>query len=254
MSSRQRQPGVHVVEYQSISEPHIEGSNDAWWGIAKMYVKAQDHDARYLLANELICCRLAAALGLPVLPGEIAQHPDGRKCWITPQISIANTTLPPTSLEQVVAAQPTVVAGMVVFDCWVRNDDRSADNLLFDPRLGVWLIDHEHCLAGRTGESFGALERLTEALPNWSEFRHADLDQDALAFWITRIRSVPTTPIDQALDEARSRGLITRPQQAELKRFLLARKERIDSLVRRFWDDGSATHPYVGGLFDEGSA
>ncbi|MGF0312494.1 hypothetical protein [Rhodococcus sp. IEGM1428] len=252
--TKHRLPGVHVLEYQNIAEPHVEGSNDAWWGVAKMYVKAQDHDAKYLLANELICCRLAAALGLPVLPGEIAQHPDGRKCWVTPQISLSDVSLPPTDLDRMMAAQPGVVAGTVVFDCWVRNDDRTADNLLFDPRLGIWLIDHEHCLAGRTGESFGELRRVVDEQPGWSDFRDRTIDTSAIEYWTMRVRSLPITPVEQALEEAFLRGLINRAQQAELKTFLLARKEKIDTLVKTFVSAPPSMEPSVGGLFDEGGA
>jgi hypothetical protein len=38
---------------------------------------------------------------------------------------------------------------VVVFDAWVANEDRHANNLLVDKQLTLWLIDHDLALGGR---------------------------------------------------------------------------------------------------------
>ena len=153
---RKLRPGIRVEEFIPIEDPDDQGTYETWWGRARVHAKIHDPAKPFMLANELIGTRLAAALGLPTLPGEIARSFDGRNCWVTPRISESGTTSPPPATEAQIAAEyPNVVAGMLAFDSWIHNVDRTADNVLFDPRLGVWLIDHENSLAEPDGRAFG---------------------------------------------------------------------------------------------------
>ncbi|GAF48823.1 hypothetical protein RW1_060_00320 [Rhodococcus wratislaviensis NBRC 100605] len=214
------------------------GTRESWWGVARVHVKAQEPDAKYMLANELICCRLAAAMGLPVLPGEIAMHPNGRNCWITPQIQLGGMSLPPVDESRVVADQPIVSAGMYAFDWWVRNEDRHVDNVLFDPRLGIWLIDHEDCLGGATGDRMDALLRTINAPLGWHMFRDQPLDPTHVGVWVARIKALPLPAIDGPLQEAYERNLLSRSDQIKLKAFLVDRRAILDSLLRNTADIG----------------
>ncbi|MGY2036598.1 hypothetical protein ACW9HF_15050 [Nocardia gipuzkoensis] len=228
-SMRYREPGIEIHSLDAITDEY-GGSNDSWWGMANLHVKAQDGDAPYLVANELICCRLAAALGLPVLPGEVAYLPDGRKCWATPQLRHGGAGLPPTRQTEILSVYGSTVAGALVFDCWVQNDDRHEDNFLFHPRLGMWLIDHEHSLAGRSGEHFGATTNLTPL--RYHGFGAAPLSSDDLQYWIRRVRSTPVAVIELALQEAYERGLLVpKPRVKSLRSLLIDRQGKIESLV-----------------------
>lgn len=236
MAARTRQPGIEVLEHTSISGAWA-GANDAWWGVARVHVKAQDVDHPHLLANELICARLAAAMGLPVLPGEIATHPDGRRCWVTPQIQVGNTSLPPADASQVLKGQPIVSAGMLAFDYWVRNEDRHSGNVLFDARLGIWLIDHDSALAGKSGEGMDQLADATTVAPGFHMFRDEvdteleTIDAAALDLWVKRIRALPVNVIENAIAEAVDRGLIPKSCQKGLQSFLLARRSQLDTIL-----------------------
>jgi hypothetical protein len=199
-----------------------------------MHVKAQDHDLPYLIANELICCRLAAALGLPVLPGEVANHADGRKCWVTPQVSHGGVAVPPPKGDDVLAAHASTIAGTVVFDCWILNEDRNEDNFLFHDSLGMWLIDHEGALAGADGGRFETFSRKTDMPLGWHGFEGAALPEEAVKYWRWRVKSVSDRAIDLAIDEANARGLLPKAKGAVISKLLRDRKEQIDRLVGDF--------------------
>ncbi|WP_327145232.1 hypothetical protein [Nocardia sp. NBC_01327] len=230
--ARYREPGIEIESYTSISD-EFAGTHDSWWGVAKMHVKAQNHDLPYLIANELICCRLAAALGLPVLPGEVAKHPDGRQCWVTPQISQAGMTVPPTRESEILGQYASTVAGAFVFDCWVLNEDRHEENFLFHPVLGMWLIDHDNALAGNDGARFETFAARFDMPLDWHGFSAAALPQQALEFWCWRVQSVPDAAIDLALGEVSARGLMQKSRTATLRRLLRSRRESIAGLVRQ---------------------
>ncbi|PSR63952.1 MULTISPECIES: hypothetical protein [Nocardia] len=239
---KHHQPGIHIQSYDVITDEH-GGSLEAWWGQATVHVKAQDGDMPCMVANELICSRLAAALGLPVLPGEVATHPDRRLCWATPQIKYAGLTPPPPLLSEIVATYSSTAAGALVFDCWVLNEDRHEDNFLFHKNLGMWLIDHENALAGRQGERFESLHAHPTPLLGYHCFRDASLNNDDVQYWVRHVRSVSEVVVDLALNEANDRGLITKARAAILKKVLIRRRNGIGSLVSRFVQKADGTGP-----------
>ncbi|MCB1288635.1 MAG: hypothetical protein KDB47_13250 [Mycobacterium sp.] len=230
---RKLRPGIRVEEFIPIEDPDDQGTYETWWGRARVHAKIHDPAKPFMLANELIGTRLAAALGLPTLPGEIARSFDGRNCWVTPRISESGTTSPPPATEAQIAAEyPNVVAGMLAFDSWIHNVDRTADNVLFDPRLGVWLIDHENSLAEPDGRAFGRKADQVAETPLASHpFVAAPLDPDEVRFWAGRIQILSKHVIERPLEEANRRGLVTQEQAGWLLKYLLARRTMIVRLI-----------------------
>lgn len=226
-----RTPGIEVEQFVTIDDPNHQGTHDTWWGVARMHVKAEDALSPHMLTNELICSRLAASLGLPVLPGEIATGPEQVRCWVTPQIAAGGIPPPPTDARELALSNPNSAAAILVFDSWVRNQDRTADNILHDPRLGLWVIDHEDALAGAASDGFASLRQGREAPVTSHVFRDEPLDEDAVVFWTRQVQCVTTAAIDRALEEAHDRGLVTQPQVTALKRFLLVRRDTIGKLL-----------------------
>ena len=228
VSSKLR-PGIRVIEYLPIDAPDHQGTYEAWWGQAYVHVKVEDKTKPLGIANELICTRLAAALGLPTLPGEIAQGPDGETCWVTPRVMSKGGASPPPARESNIAAEhPIVVAGMIAFDSWVHNTDRTADNVLFDPRLGVWLIDHENSLAEPDGRAFARkAAEVSETRLGYHGFTSVPVDNAALELWVQRVNTIGEHVIERPVAEAYSRGLVTREQQKWLARFLIDRRRWI---------------------------
>ncbi len=240
--ARKLRPGIRVDEFLDIEDSDDPGTYETRWGRAWLQVKINDPTKPYMLANELIGARLAAALGLPTLPGEIARDFDGKDCWVTPRISETGTTSPPPATEQQIAADhPTVVAGMLAFDSWIHNVDRTADNVLFDPRLGVWLIDHENSLAEPDGRAFSRKAEQAAETPLASHpFAAMPLDPDGVRFWAARIAIISRHVIERPLDEANRRGLITKPEMAWMLKYLMARRTMISRLIPTL---GDVTNP-----------
>lgn len=232
MASKLR-PGIRVDEFLPIEDPDDQGTYETWWGRAWVHVKVSDPVKQFMLANELIGARLASALGLPTLPGEIAQDPDGKDCWVTPRVTSAAGTTPPPATPAVIAADhATVIAGMIAFDAWIHNIDRTEDNVLYDPRLGLWLIDHENSLAEPDGRGFETKPDVAAQTPlSGHGFAGEATDEQALRFWTQRIGIVSEHVIERPLDEANRRGLISKKEAAWLMRYLLARRNIIASLV-----------------------
>ncbi|HMS74123.1 hypothetical protein, partial [Gordonia sp. (in: high G+C Gram-positive bacteria)] len=77
MAPRKLRPGLRLDELTRIDDPDDPDAPETYWGRAWMHVKKHDSDNPYLIANELICCRLAAAVGPPVLPGAVARAQAG---------------------------------------------------------------------------------------------------------------------------------------------------------------------------------
>ncbi|QTF82286.1 serine/threonine kinase [Gordonia phage ZiggyZoo] len=232
--ARKLRPGIRVEEFIRIDDPDERGTYETFWGRAWVHTKLHDPTKPFMIANELICGRLAAAVGLPTLPGELARDPDGlTDCWAAPRIRTeSDTSLPPVSAAAIAVHHPNVVAGMIVFDAWVHNQDRTADNVLFDERLGIWLIDHENSLAEPEGTGFDLNPDQAAKTPlGWHEFADTATDSDAIRFWCQRIELAPVHVIERPLKEANQRGLITKTQQTWIGRYLLARRGQIASLL-----------------------
>lgn len=248
MAASKLRPGIRVDEFLPIDDPDDQGTYDTFWGRAWVHIKLHDPTKPLMLANELIGGRLAAALGLPTLPGETALNPDGVACWVTPRVTTpAGGTPPPPTATAINASHPTVVAGMVAFDAWIHNIDRTEDNVLFDPRLGLWLIDHENAFAEPDGRAFStsadhaARQRLSS-----HGFGRVPIDADALRFWVQRIEMVSNHTIERPIAEANHRGLINQIQAKWLTRYLLARRDRLATLMPSTNAD-TGTLIFVGG-------
>lgn len=233
MATRKLRPGIRVDEFINVDDPDEQGTYETFWGRAWVHIKVADPVKPYMLANELIGSRLAASMGLPTLPGELARDRDGKNCWAAPRIQAdSDTSLPPASASVIAAAHPNITAGMVVFDAWIHNQDRSADNVLYDERLGIWLIDHENSLALPDGSALATNPEAAAATPlGWHEFAREPIDDEALTFWTRRIQAVHNHVVERPIAEANQRGLITKPEATWITRYLLARRDRIGSLV-----------------------
>lgn len=232
MPPRRRKPGIRVLDYTSLSSHEMPyGSGSLSWATAVVHVKSQTSDKPMLVANEFVFSRLAAQVGLPVLPGEVAEDADGRLCWITPQIQAEGTAVPPADASAVAASYPDAAAGVLVFDAWIGNDDRTDENVLFDPRLGLWLIDHERALGGPESIVGTDLARLSPVSHHL--FESVDLDGEALVAWKRKIETGTSAFVTQTLDEAVARGLMSSDVRRRYRQSLTKRRGELDDLVRR---------------------
>jgi hypothetical protein len=198
---------------------------------------------QFTIANEVIAARVGQALGLPVPTGVVAEDTTGKLYYLSLDVSKTGHTLPPAHPPDVIAAEPFLAAGSVVFDFLIANEDRHAGNLSLDaafapPRLS--LFDHGHSLLGSGGTEgkarLDALKAAPGCLAAHGGNRQALIDSltDAAVVldWVDRVESLPDYVFLDACKAVTVPGLNVDPALATvLATWLCARKLRLRDLI-----------------------
>ncbi|MFF4598137.1 hypothetical protein [Amycolatopsis sp. NPDC001319] len=230
MSNRRLTPGFQLISYARDGTGSLDR---AWFGKANIYVKPNQVDQPFVVANELLCSRLASAVGLPVPVGDVASDFGGEIVWVSALVTLDGQETAPPAAGEVQVAQPDLVAGMCVFDVWVSNEDRHDENLIYHPKIGLWLIDHDQSLGGKkTGEP-EVLERYRDQPLRYHLFRGVDLHPKHVDDWISRIRHVPTSAITRIVRLGASLELYPPDACQGIMEFLEHRRRRLPDLVRQ---------------------
>jgi hypothetical protein len=206
--------------------------------------KTNDH-APFTIANEVIAAKLGQAIGLPVPAGVIAEDNSGKLYYLSLDVSKTGHTLPPVHAPDVVAQQPFLAAGSVVFDFLIANEDRHAGNVSLDPAFTpprLSLFDHGHSLLG-SGNPQGsarlvALKDTPGCLgpPKNQGNRQALIDHVTSAAhiesWVDRVERLPDYVVRDAVVVAADAGLnVPQTLADELEDWLSVRRRGIRTLV-----------------------
>lgn len=223
-----RQPGIHV---RSLLASVDGASHDVWWGDAHVITKPPNAENPRLVANELICARLAWSLGLPVPAGDVGNALGQGQAWVSAQLE---ADFAPPDVVEVVSREPRISAGAVVFDTWVGNGDRHEGNILYHRTVGLWLIDHDAALCAWDGDP------VVEACADRADdpvtlpfFKHALLPPQHVEFWIRKVQTLPMSVVREILADTRRRRLIDADTERAYLRYLLHRKNSLVTLVSR---------------------
>lgn len=202
----------------------------------------------FRVVNEFIATSLAEQIGLPVprFSVETRFRNDrntgrsiGLPCFIT--IGVPLQSADNEACELIVTQLPQMAAGILLFDVWVANVDRHAQNILVNSRSApttVCSIDHDHALFGRICSRHVGLERLVTVRDQLGIERpthdhvlikHFTTDADFPA-WYDRIRSVPSARICELCEQCREYGL-TAEEAAAATDFLVHRQQNLPSIV-----------------------
>lgn len=146
------------------SMPHLMQCSDGNLYVVKLSGNSQGIRA---LANELICCRLAKRLNLPVPDGEVIYIHDslrtqflklGFNLGYGPHFGsryIPNSTDNPSDEELGSCTNIAQAADMIAFDYWLDNNDRYlwrdyGQNILVSrgPAPQLWMIDNANIFSG----------------------------------------------------------------------------------------------------------
>ena len=112
-------------------------------GIAGVAKRANAEHPR-VLANELICNRLAHALLLPCPPGATLDR-DGVPYFFSLDFNLAGESLPPADPSEIVEKYPRLSWGITLFDALVMNHDRHDKNIAYDADTSrLQIFDHSH--------------------------------------------------------------------------------------------------------------
>jgi hypothetical protein len=158
-------------------------------------VKPNTPDHPFMAANEFVAARLATALGLPVPFGEIAHvrlpsTPEGDEtlAWVSAQVGLGKSTLPPPDMKAVLSAREETLSGVVVFDVWVNNIDRTEDNVIYHPRIGLWIIDHDQAFSAQDGPMEQVLAGSRQNVTNFHLLPRPAIRREKAQAWIERIQ------------------------------------------------------------------
>jgi len=154
----------HPISFYFLDrETNPGGATGTRFGAAFAYIKGNSRQYPYVVANELICGRLAQYLGLPV-PGFSAGVENGTTSlllsrarsfvsfsFVQRYARSAPPAHPGSSRAQECADRfPSETVGALLFDVLVANEDRNEQNIYFrnaDP-AEFYLFDHSHALFG----------------------------------------------------------------------------------------------------------
>lgn len=200
-------------------------------GIAKTFTDRNP----YIVANELICSRLAQAILLPVPPGFVIDR-EGVPYFASMNFNLAGEDLPPVQGANVVRDQPRIAWGIVLFDVWVLNRDRHNRNIAHDTNQNwVQIFDHSHAFLWDNQEVNTHLEANVGNLGIGAVGQHCLAghleNTEHVQEWIHRIGAVPSFYINELVESAVEVGL---PHEAweHCAQFLLGRRDNLLNLVK----------------------
>lgn len=196
-------------------------------GVAKTNLPLEPH----IVANELICARLALAVGLPVPPGFLVMK-DGEPWFVSLNFNLAGEPLPPIRPQLLVARKPELCAGIVLFDAWVLNPDRHARNLAHDTSTDdVQIFDHSRALMPTDMAQRQYAEQMVDSPAIGAHCLARELtDASAFKGWHQRIMAIPEHQLTDALQAAVDVGL--EPGNVGFfMDYLLERRSRLPNIV-----------------------
>jgi hypothetical protein len=212
--------------------------------------------APYCIPNELICGELGRFLRLPVPPVGIVSQASRGPLFASLDFSLAGNSLPPVNVVNCVQILPSLSAGLLLFDIWVANCDRHAENFSVDflstpPQMNIF--DHSHALFGyAAGQGEARLATLRDRLGiSWTtnnpvdsgQHRHCLLDavnvDNHFTFWLDRIRATPDFYIEEVCQDAAPYGL-TAQEVAAVIAFLKVRRDTLRGIVNNHRPEFSA--------------
>jgi len=212
-------------------DPVGEGVSDARLISVSGVAKTSKATEPNIVANEYVCARLAAAVGLPIPPGFLVKE-DGTSWFVSLNFNLSGEKLPPIIPRLLVARKPELCAGILLFDAWILNPDRHAKNLMhYEKTDAVQVFDHSRALMPTdlpqqqyatsmvNSPAIGA-HCLAPVIADGSTFTH----------WHQRIMAVAEHQITDALNEAAEVGL--EPANVNFFRdYLLDRRTRLPNIV-----------------------
>lgn len=126
-----------------------EGVNRAQFATLEGLVKFSNLESGYLVANEYIAARLAAAIGLPVPPAALVRQ-EGRLGFMSLYIGKRSEPPPPLVAKWFMKDHGLLAAEIVAFDTWIKNDDRHGRNIGYSRagKVPPFIYDHDRSLLG----------------------------------------------------------------------------------------------------------
>lgn len=202
-----------------------------------------------MLMRELVCTTLAAHIGLPTVPFEIVNIPKGflrkndlKKYKFTPGSQFASLYLDNSTglwikpqKEQIV--NRSTLAGILVFDFWLRNIDRDESNILLRPfgdsKFFVNVIDHGNCYPNKDELEKILNEPETFELSKVHKWCLSMLnDEKELIFYLQKVMAIQENFISDLIYSIPADWLISNKIKKELYTDILETKQVLPDIVK----------------------
>jgi hypothetical protein len=190
-------------------------------------------DKPFLTANEFIAARLGQLIGLPTVPGVIVGGQGDQLGYVSLRFGPRDERPPPILPNEVVSADPSMATGIVVFDCWIANNDRHDENLAM---VGseLYLFDHDRALLA-TGTR-------DPKMPDHLLGRHCLANElstaDHFWQWTQRIDNVDAHAIGRVILDAVTEGALSETRSADVTEMLRYRRDRLRAMLQEARNDG----------------
>ncbi|MDB2686982.1 hypothetical protein N9Y42_07190 [Mariniblastus sp.] len=182
---------------------------------------------QYEIANEVVCLSLARRIDLPV-PEGIVLELDSEYYFASLCVAKTAQKPPPADTQWLAENLSTQCTGGMVFDCWICNIDRHAENIVHrEATDDLYFIDHGDTLFTNAGEQYFA-ERASDFALDYAE---SDLLLDAknlegLGDWVSRICEIPEKAIRRSVKLAIDYG-VSEDCATCCANFLIERRTRL---------------------------
>lgn len=221
---------AHRYKVWSWGPERQDGQEDCIKFNAGITVVAKRHrwDA-YEVFNELVAMNLGRYLGLPIPVGFVVEK-DGEAFYCSGDISFAGGEFPPANLQHLAINQPRLACGITLFDSWICNADRHADNIFYDTEDGtVFLIDHGQAVLNTFGPNH--LRQYSKEIILRTEFAREIRYFDSFDYWHDRLIRIPEHMITDACSQAAAVG-VGMEEALETAHLLIRRRSDLRSLFR----------------------
>jgi hypothetical protein len=173
-------------------------------GVAKKATPATP----YIVANEIFCNSIAKILLLPCPPGATLDK-SGEPYFFSLDFNLAGMALPPVSAAAIVALDPRLSWGIILFDMLVMNGDRHGQNIAHDTATQkVQIFDHSHAFLRPQGDIAATLAANEGNLCIGSHCLAPEINTfDGFDIWNERIKQIPDYFIEGLVEACSLVGL-----------------------------------------------
>jgi hypothetical protein len=204
-------------------------------GVLKLNLDSSDHR----VANEFICGRLASFLGLPVPPGTIIKTKDNKTGYASLRFGSEGERPPPVIPKHLAADHPHLVAGIVVFDCWIANPDRHNKNLAYSRKTKQppVVFDHDQALFGLSDTHDRLAEKLNESFVSDCLGEYIT-SSESFRPWVKRVEAIQNETIQEICEAATVAGSLNPVTQENAQNFLIQRRDTLRDLLQKAKETG----------------
>jgi len=157
--------------------------------------------------NDIFCNSIARSLLLPCPPGATLDK-GGEPYFFSLDFNLAGQALPPASGAAVVALDPRLAWGIILFDILVMNDDRHGKNIADDTATQkVQIFDHSHAFLKPQGDISETLAARDGNLCIGGHCLASEIYTfDGFDIWNERIKQIPDYFIEGLIEPVRLSG------------------------------------------------